>query len=95
MKFSASRSLLHGTVALFARAQGVAIAADLRRELQVALGQPEAAGLDDLEVARLGLEHVEVVAEGARPVQAAAGRRDHAELVAGAQSSPRSSSFPR
>ena len=60
--------------------------AHLRLELHVALGQPEAALLDELEVARLDLEHVEVVAEAPRAVEAPAGGGDLVQLVAAAES---------
>ena len=79
---------------LFARAEGVADSRDVRRELEVALGQAEATGLDDLQVARLGLEHVEVVAE-ARAPRAGGGRPPRSRPDGRRRAaSPRSSSWP-
>ena len=76
---------MHGTVALVADGHGRLDRAHLRLELEVALGQPEAALLDELQVARLDLEHVEVVAEAAGAVEPPAGGGDLVELVAAAQ----------
>jgi hypothetical protein len=57
----------------------------VRPVVEVALGKPEAALLHQLEVARLDLEHVEVVAEAPCSVELAAGRCDPAQLVAAPQ----------
>ena len=55
------------------------------RELEVALGQAQAALLHDLDVALLRAEHVEVVAEAPARVQLAARLGDLAQAVAAAQ----------
>ena len=59
--------------------------AHLRLELEVAVGEPEAALLHDADVAALDLEHVEVVQEPPPAVQAPAGLGDRGEPVAALQ----------
>ena len=82
MKFSASRSLLHGHGALVAYGQRLADRGGLRGELVVAVGQPEAALAHETPVARLDLEHVEVAETAAPAVQAPARVGDPVEAVA-------------
>ena len=54
-------------------------------ELEVAVREPEAALLDDADVAALDLEHVEVVEEALSAVEAPAGLGDGGEPVAALQ----------
>ena len=63
-------------------AHGVFEGAHLRLEVEIAVRQAETALLDDADVAPLDLEHVEVVAEPARAVEAPARVGDRREPVA-------------
>ena len=82
MKFSASRSLLHGTVLFGAHAHRLLELPHRRLEFGIAVGEAEAVLVDDADIAALDVEHVEVVQEPAAAVEAAAGRRDRLEPVA-------------
>ena len=84
MKLAASRSLLHGTVGSGARASASAMRSTCGHQLDVARRQPEAALLDERQVAALHVEHVEVAVEARAGVQHAAhlGRADERALVA-------------
>src|SRR5207253_40969 len=66
-------------------AHGALELADLRLELLVPRGQAETALADDLEVAGLDLEHVEVLQEAPAAVETAAGLGDPGEVAAGPQ----------
>ena len=85
MKFSASRSLLHGTVVLRLRAHRRLERAHLWLELEVAIGQAEAAFLHDVEVAGAGSRTCRSRQEPRASVQAAARARDRRQPVAAAE----------
>ena len=81
MKFSASRSLLHGTVGSGRTRIACSSARTCGSKSTYRGGSLNAALPDDLQVAALDLEHVEVGAEAARPVQPAARLGDEREPV--------------
>ena len=74
-----------GDGALVPNRHGFADSHHLRLIVEIPLRKPEAALLHETQVARLNLEHVEVVAEAARAVELAASGRDPVELVAAPQ----------
>ena len=74
-----------GNGSLVADGHGRLDRAHLRLELEVALGQAEAALLNDLQIARLDPEHVEVVAKAPGAVELPAGGGDLVQPVSAAE----------
>ena len=74
MKLAASRSLLHGTNGSGSYGQQLLDPLDERRQLEVVVGQPEAALLHERQVAAPDRAHVEAAGERRPRVQGPDGR---------------------
>ena len=85
MKFSASRSLLHGTVCSGRTRIAASTARTCGSNASYRSGRRKPRSRHDLEIARLDREHVEVLQEAAAGVQAPARLRNRGEAVAAPQ----------